>query len=1106
MMSILRTALLLVTLLAPSLAAAQSCPVQQSSPGFTGGGTVFGRIAAQWESYFAAKVDANNGTLCNPTIAGTLNLTAEIIVNALGYVPLSRDMSNISNISEPSTVRTTYVHAYPQVDPRDYGARCDGSSHPLSATYGSLAAAQSVYPFVTALTQELDWAATQKALNLSPKSMMVYGTCQIGQPLIVGSFLDLSAHSAGEGFIASSGFVGGLSATMTASISGTTLTVTAITGTLTAGQSIYNLGGTVTPGTVIISQLTGAAGSTGTYTVSKSQTVASGSITVVAPLIFGDRVQGVRIHDITLDANTRAYGSTYFTGTNTAQIRIERIVAKNGVRDDGGMIAFRQGADLWAEHNIITNPGQHGILFTTLSQRFHVNYNNITGRAVLGGGACIIASVAQKGDITYNTLTNCGTNGDGITAYNLSNTDGSDDLNIIGNLITGSSNNSIHVGGDRNVISGNICVNGNSFCVFVEKVLAGEGGCVGAGDCPFHPVLYNTIANNISYSNANNSAFLFQDLQYSSVSDNVANGPAVTALRCELCTRVDISGTIAKSIGNGYGVVMSGSTNSSVRGGIIEAAPLYSYRAENYSGSQGPATSSSNILFDGVVSSNAVTGDFTHIGGGTLITLSNMKVINGVLTSPTLGGWAAGDKAFGVTFNGRALEYRTETSTWTEMGTTPSAISGFGLSLGAGNTSINIAAGSAADSTGTRIINGAACVVDLSTSGAGGLDAGGIAASTWYAFFVISGSAGSSCVGTATTAAVVPTPTLPATYTHYRYVGRNKTSAASQTQALYILPAGTFYIDASGTWTKGADGTPGTQLEITACGGGGPGGSGGRQVSGSAISGGAGGSGAGCMHIIYPLSQITATVASTIGAGGTTVAPPGTDTTAGNIGSAGAPSYFGPSGAGAYAYGFGGCASSGGQLAAASASGGAGSGLINVAVNGVTACTNAAVSTAGVASTAGTAGVSGIAGGTVANDGTGTAGGGGPASGTSTASVGGQANSNYQCVGGGAGGGVTTAPASSNGAAPGLNKNGGATRSAAGSSGTPDATAAPPPWLLGVPGSAGAGGYGNSAGNAGNGAAGTACAGGGGGGSSLNGSTAGSGGAGGDGFVFLRVL
>lgn len=65
--------------------------------------------------------------------------------------------------------------------------------------------------------------------------------------------------------------------TVTGSISGTTLTVTAVTsGTLAVGQTISGTG--VTAGTTITALGTGTGG-TGTYTVSVSQTVASTTIT-----------------------------------------------------------------------------------------------------------------------------------------------------------------------------------------------------------------------------------------------------------------------------------------------------------------------------------------------------------------------------------------------------------------------------------------------------------------------------------------------------------------------------------------------------------------------------------------------------------------------------------------------------------------------------------------------------------------------------------------------------------------------------------------------------------------------------------------------------------
>jgi hypothetical protein len=67
-------------------------------------------------------------------------------------------------------------------------------------------------------------------------------------------------------------------ASMTASISGTTMTVTAVGSAFVAkGQILSGTG--VTAGTQIVQQLTGSVGSTGTYSVTISQTVSSTTIT-----------------------------------------------------------------------------------------------------------------------------------------------------------------------------------------------------------------------------------------------------------------------------------------------------------------------------------------------------------------------------------------------------------------------------------------------------------------------------------------------------------------------------------------------------------------------------------------------------------------------------------------------------------------------------------------------------------------------------------------------------------------------------------------------------------------------------------------------------------
>jgi len=79
--------------------------------------------------------------------------------------------------------------------------------------------------------------------------------------------------------------------TFTASISGTTMTVSAVaTGTVLVGATITGTG--VTAGTRIVSAGTGTGG-TGTYTVSDSQTVSSTTITGSSPVRVTANVAGI---------------------------------------------------------------------------------------------------------------------------------------------------------------------------------------------------------------------------------------------------------------------------------------------------------------------------------------------------------------------------------------------------------------------------------------------------------------------------------------------------------------------------------------------------------------------------------------------------------------------------------------------------------------------------------------------------------------------------------------------------------------------------------------------------------------------------------------------
>ena len=71
------------------------------------------------------------------------------------------------------------------------------------------------------------------------------------------------------------------------SISGTTLTVgTVNSGTLAAGQTLFDAAGLVLPGTTITGQLSGTTGGLGTYLVNYPQTLSIESLTGVSPTLF----------------------------------------------------------------------------------------------------------------------------------------------------------------------------------------------------------------------------------------------------------------------------------------------------------------------------------------------------------------------------------------------------------------------------------------------------------------------------------------------------------------------------------------------------------------------------------------------------------------------------------------------------------------------------------------------------------------------------------------------------------------------------------------------------------------------------------------------------
>ncbi|QXB75898.1 hypothetical protein I6L62_13975 [Enterobacter asburiae] len=97
------------------------------------------------------------------------------------------------------TVKQPYLGAQPRtqhdknaeyVSAKDYGATGNGTLVPLSSKYETLAAAQVDYPFVTSLSQSLDYAGIQAAIN-SGKNVFVPG----GPAYFVNATIKMNANS-----------------------------------------------------------------------------------------------------------------------------------------------------------------------------------------------------------------------------------------------------------------------------------------------------------------------------------------------------------------------------------------------------------------------------------------------------------------------------------------------------------------------------------------------------------------------------------------------------------------------------------------------------------------------------------------------------------------------------------------------------------------------------------------------------------------------------------------------------------------------------------------------------------------------------------------------
>lgn len=88
-----------------------------------------------------------------------------------------------SQLGTGSRPRSFGAKAREFVSVKDFGAIGDMVMHPLSEGYSTLAAAQAVYPFVTSLTQSVDWAAFTAAIASAENIFVPTGWYMLNQTL-----------------------------------------------------------------------------------------------------------------------------------------------------------------------------------------------------------------------------------------------------------------------------------------------------------------------------------------------------------------------------------------------------------------------------------------------------------------------------------------------------------------------------------------------------------------------------------------------------------------------------------------------------------------------------------------------------------------------------------------------------------------------------------------------------------------------------------------------------------------------------------------------------------------------------------------------------------
>lgn len=206
---------------------------------------------------------------------------------------------------------------------------------------------------------------------------------------------------------------------------------------------------------------------------------------------------------------------------------------------------------------------------------------------------------------------------------------------------------------------------------------------------------------------------------------------------------------------------------------IVDATAAHAASAISYAGGTGISATDVEAAIDELANEKAATGangDITSLTACTSITAGTVTVATGDLV------YVQDVSAANV------LKVVTAQSIANLATIMQDYFSGCVMSTAGSSATMSIAAGQVADSTNAALMSLTAIAKTTSAwsvgTAAGGLDTGSIANSTWYHFYVIRRpDTGVVDVVFSTSAS---SPTLPANYTQYRYIGSGKTNGSAQ--------------------------------------------------------------------------------------------------------------------------------------------------------------------------------------------------------------------------------------------------------------------------------------------------------------------------------------